>query len=290
MKFSRRKFLKYAAALGGSACLGGKVQAAGEKIDAGEYSGMLYDATLCIGCRMCEMACNEENGLPEPEVGFDEESVLEKERKTDEVTYAVINRYEAPEVEEGVVHRRLQCMHCNQPGCASACLVNALRKTEKGPVYWEGKNCIGCRYCMISCPFDIPKYEYHKVNPSVRKCTFCLPRQQRGEIPACAENCPTEALLFGKRGKLLEVARGRIHEEPKKYVHQIYGEHVVGGTGWLYLSPVPFERIGFRNDLGTKSMPELSSGFLQGVSQVLVLWPVFLLGLSQVTKKKKEGE
>ena len=143
---------------------------------------------------------------------------------------------------------------------------------------------------MISCPFDIPKYEYHKINPRVRKCTFCWPRQREGEVPACAETCPTEALLFGKRGKLLEVARGRIHEEPKKYVHHIYGEHEVGGTGWLYLSPVPFERIGFRTDLGTKSMPELSSGFLQGVSQVLVLWPAFLLGLSQVTKKRKEGE
>ena len=149
---------------------------------------------------------------------------------------------------------------------------------------------MGCRYCMIACPFDVPKYQYDSPLPYVRKCTFCHERQKRGEQPACAEACPTGATLFGKKRDLLEIARTRIYKEPDKYVHQIYGEHEVGGTGWLYLLGAPPEKLGLRTDLGTTPYPELTSGFLYGVPLVFVLWPSLLFGLNYIVKGNQENQ
>jgi hypothetical protein len=143
---------------------------------------------------------------------------------------------------------------------------------------------------MVSCPFDIPKFEYDSANPKIQKCRFCWERLQEGETPACVEECPEEAIIFGTRRELLEIARARIYENPDEYVHHIYGEHEAGGTGWLYLSAVPFEQLGFRTDLGTDSYPELTKEFLYAVPIVLALWPAFLLGLNNATKKANDSE
>jgi len=140
---------------------------------------------------------------------------------------------------------------------------------------------------MVSCPFDIPKFEYHSAVPKIQKCTMCWERQQEGQQPACVENCPAEALTFGKRRDLLEIARQRIYDEPDKYVHHIYGEHEAGGTGYLYLASVPFEKLGFRTDVDKQPYPELSTNFLYGVPVVLLLWPAFLYALSNATKKEE---
>jgi len=156
-------------------------------------------------------------------------------------------------------------------------------KTKEGPVIWREDKCMGCRFCMVSCPFDMPKYEYHSAMPKVQKCRMCWERLQAGEVPACVEECPEEAAIFGKRSELLEIARQRIYENPGTYVPHIYGEHEAGGTGWLYISPVPFEEIGFRTDLGETAYPEYSRQFLTAVPVVLIMWPAFLLALRQAT-------
>jgi Fe-S-cluster-containing dehydrogenase component len=248
-----------------------------------EFLGVLVDTTRCIGCRSCEEACATAHGLPVPDI-YDE-SVFEKERRTSETQWTVVNRYNT---EKGTVYVKRQCMHCNQPACASACLVKAMFKTKEGPVIWRGNKCMGCRFCMISCPFDIPKFEYNSPNPKIQKCIMCWERIEKGEIPACVEACPAEALLFGKRRELLEEAKRRIYNEPEKYYHQIYGELDVGGTGWLYLSAVPFEQIGFRTDLGITPYPEFTKGFLYAVPVIFILWPSILLGLNHLTKRKEE--
>jgi len=141
---------------------------------------------------------------------------------------------------------------------------------------------------MISCPFDVPKFEYHSANPKIQKCVFCAERLQQGQIPACVEGCPVEALAFGTRRELVEIARSRIYGNPEKYVHDIYGECEVGGTSWLYLSAVPFKQIGFRTDLGTTPIPEHTQDFLYSVPIILLLWPAFLYGASRTRRAERE--
>lgn len=255
-------------------------------INESEMVGVLVDTTLCLGCRSCEYACAEANGLPEP---TDDDSVFDTERKRSEVQWTVVNRYET---EGGEVYVKKQCMHCLQPACATACLTKAMLKTEQGPVVWRANKCMGCRFCMISCPFDGPKFEYHSAVPRLRKCGMCLDRLRNGEQPACVENClGDDALVFGPRNKLIRIARERIYAEPDKYIDHIYGDREVGGTSFLYLASVPFDQLGFRGDLGSKPYPELTKEFLYSVPVVLTLLPPFLLAISHATKKANtEGE
>lgn len=185
-------------------------------------------------------------------------------------------------------------MSCNDPACVAACLTKAMHKTEQGPVIWRGDKCMGCRYCMVSCPFDIPKFEYHSPNPKIVKCDMCFDRQQEGKLPACVENCPAEALMFGTRRELLAEAHKRIAENPDQYFDHIYGETEAGGTSFMYLSPVPFEELGFNTKIQRSSYPALTKGFLYSVPTVFVLWPVLLLGIQEATKnnhvKTEENE
>ncbi len=205
---------------------------------------VLYDANKCIGCRACQVACKQWNELP-------------AEQTTNSGTYenppnlsaSTFTRMRFTEVKyDGKFHfvfNKVQCMHCEHPACAAACPVGALQKMPDGPVVYDDTKCFGCRYCMVACPFGIPTFEWDKPIPWIRKCTFCADRQSAGMKPACVTACPTGALKFGDREELLAEARERIAAAPDKYVDHIYGEKEAGGTSWLYLSPVPFEKLGF---------------------------------------------
>jgi len=278
----RRNFLKTTAIIG-SATLPSQKLNAGEITDKKEFYGVLVDTTRCIGCRSCEIACSEEHDLYVPDVKHD--NALQNVRTTSEKQWTVVNRFVT---EKGEVFVKRQCMHCWQPACTAACLTNAMHKTEEGPVIWNGDKCMGCRYCMVSCPFDIPKFEYHEWNPKIQKCNMCYERLQQGNKPACVEACPTDALMFGMKRELMEIARHRVYNYPEKYVHKIYGEYEVGGTGWLYLSAVPFDQIGFRMDLGTTPYPEYTKEFLFSVPLVLFSVPALLFGLNLLSDRKNE--
>lgn len=222
-----------------------------------------------MGCRTCEYECAAAHGLPEPS------EEIEAVRKTTETCNTVVNTFQTGKGE---------VMHCNEPACAAACLTQAMHKNESGPVTWNGDKCMGCRYCMVSCPFDSPKFEFHSANPKIQKCDMCFDRQKAGEMPACVTNCPNEALMFGKRRDLIAEARRRIYEKPDLYIDHIYGEHEAGGTGWLYLSPVPFEELGMKTSLQQSSYPALTKGFLYSVPTIFVMVPTLLLGIHQATK------
>lgn len=280
MHINRRFFLKTLGVAGATLTLAKSFGATPEKKSDKEFYGILFDSTRCIGCQSCEYACAEQYGLPEPS----EVPELDVIRKTDETRRVVINSYNTSKGEQYI---RKSCNHCNSPACASACLTKAMLKTDEGPVIWREDKCMGCRSCMISCPFDMPKFEFNSPNPKIQKCRMCFELIQEGGIPACVENCPAEALLFGKRRDLIEIAKTRIYAEPEKYNHAIYGEHEVGGTGLLYLASVPFEELGFRMDLGNTSYPELNKTFLYSVPAVLILWPAFLLGLNNSILERK---
>lgn len=292
MRISRRKFLKIAAVTGGVSLVGKSQSAHGVKHFTGrpDRFGVLTDLTRCVGCRTCEAACNEANKLPEPEIPFEDRSVLEKERGADAKYYTHVNRYPDPQNKGRWIYRKVQCNHCDEPACASACLVKALKKTPEGPVIWNEKLCIGCRYCMTACPFYVPAYEYSNAfSPDIVKCTMCYDiRISKGGIPACVEACPMEAMTFGKRSDLIKVARKRIMDHPNKYVDHIYGEHEVGGTCWLYISGVPFEQLGFPTDVGTKPYPELTKGFLTMVPAGVVILPALLGGFYMFTKHREQ--
>ena len=143
---------------------------------------------------------------------------------------------------------------------------------------------------MISCPFDIPKFEYHSANPKIQKCDMCFNSIEEGKLPACAEACPAEAIVFGTRRELIKEARKRIFENPDEYYDHIYGEHEAGGTGVLYLSPVPFNELGFNTTIQKSSYPELSKGFLYSVPTIFVLWPAILIGIKEATKNNHAKE
>jgi Fe-S-cluster-containing dehydrogenase component len=287
MTFNRRNFFKVLGVTGATLVIGKELKAAPKAENNIEFSGVLYDSTRCGGCQGCEFSCAEANGLPDP-VDTLQVGVL---RKTDESHRTVINAYNSS---KGEVYIKRQCMHCNEPACTAACLTRAMYKTKEGAVIWRGDKCMGCRYCMVSCPFDVPKFEYHSANPKIEKCNMCYSRLREGKIPACVENCPAEALMFGTRRELIKEARKRINENPEQYVDHIYGEHEAGGTGFLYLSAVPFDELGLNTSLQSKSYPELSKGFLYSVPTVFVLWPAILLGIREATKNnysnKEENE
>jgi Fe-S-cluster-containing dehydrogenase component len=270
----RRGFLKTSVLVGGTAIAGKKLNAQ-ENQNSEEFVGILVDTTRCIGCRACEIACAEEHDLFVPDVVNDD--AFEQVRKTSEKQWTVVNKFET---EKGDVFVKRQCMHCYQAACAIACPTEAMKQTDHGPVIWRGNKCIGCRFCMVSCPFEMPKFEYNEWNPKLQKCTMCFERLEEGQKPACVSACPTDALMFGTRVKNLEIARHRIYSYPEQYVHHIYGEHEVGGTGYIYLSAVPFDQIGFRTDLGKKAYPEYTKEFLYAVPMILFGVPAFLLGLN----------
>ncbi len=298
MSISRRKFLGWMSAAGATALIPGPARAATTKEFSGypDSMGVLHDTVRCIGCRRCEAACNTVNKLPAPETAFDDLGVLAKRRRTSAGAYTVVNRIGQTPVTEGnppdgppPVYVKKQCNHCLEPACASACFVKAFTKTPEGAVVYNAKVCVGCRYCMIACPFEIPAYQYDDAfSPEVTKCTLCHPRVQEGLLPGCVESCPTEALVFGKRSDLLRLARNRIARHPGQYIEHIYGEREMGGTSWLYLSAVPFETLGMRTDLGTTPAPKLTSGALGAVPMVVGLWPVLLTGVYAMNKRKEK--
>lgn len=277
MSIDRRNFFKVLGVTGAGLALGKQAQAEPASEEVTEFKAILYDSTRCVGCQSCEFSCAEVHNLPEPE-DFPEVGVL---RKTNENRRTVVNAYDTS---KGEVYVKRQCMHCNQPACGAACLTQAMLKTKEGPVIWRENKCMGCRYCMISCPFDVPKFEYNSPNPKITKCNMCFERQQEGQLPACVENCPAEALMFGTRRELIAEARRRIVENPDAYYPHIYGENEAGGTSFLYLSPVPFEEIGFRTNIQNASYPALTKGFLYSVPAVFVLVPSVLLGIHKATK------
>jgi Fe-S-cluster-containing dehydrogenase component len=282
--YDRRLFLKSAGAAG--LALAAAPAHAARALDPNSPA-VLVDTTRCIGCRGCEAACAEANGLPEPPEPPGDIFATRREASTTQFT--VVNRGSvASNGDERFA--KTQCLHCLSPGCASACPVRALEKTPEGPVVYHADRCIGCRYCMVACPFGVPKYEYQKAVPYVRKCTFCYERQVRGLKPACVEACPAEALSFGTRSTLLLEAKRRVFAPDSGYVPHVYGEHESGGTSWLYISDVPLESLGLRTDVSDVAPSERTDGALSAVPVVMTLWPPLLMGLYAFAHERRDND
>ncbi len=248
--------------------------------------GVLYDATKCIGCRGCQVACKQWNKLP----GRVATNTGTHENPPNLNAYT-FTKIHFTELEHGGKFRwvfaKLQCMHCQHPACVEACIVGALEKREDGPVTYDDRKCIGCRYCQVACPFGIPSFEWDKPMPWIRKCTFCADRQGGGLSPACVTTCPTGALVYGEREDLLSKARKRIAARPDKYVKHIYGEKEVGGTSWLYLSPVPFEELGFASH-SYQPVTVNAARAMGAVPPVLLGVAAVMTGVYWLTKRRQK--
>jgi len=234
--------------------------------------GILYDATLCIDCKLCERACAEHHGLP-----YDDSIATEEVQSAHKLTAVMA---------QGDKYMRRLCMNCQDPTCASVCPVGALRKTAEGPVTYDASRCIGCRYCMLACPFSVPKDEWDKPLPLIRKCDMCADRVAQGQPTACAAACPTGATKFGDRDALIAEAQDRIAKSPDQYVHHIYGREEVGGTSVLLLSSVPFERFGYKTDLGSQSLPLLTYRVLSHIPNLVTVGAMLLGGIWWITGRR----
>lgn len=277
----RRKFLKSLAVAGSAGIVGTQVAEAGvhHKEIKDSWMGCLVDLTLCIGCRMCEWACAKANNRDvKPLPSYEDQSVFKEMRRPKVQEYTVVNKYENKK--KGLpTFVKVQCFHCNDPACMSACLVSAFSKQADGTVLYDPWRCMGCRYCLVACPFQIPAYEYgNPLTPEVRRCTFCHDKiSKEGGVTACAEICPQEAIIYGPRKELIKIAHERIRKNPDKYVDSVYGEHEAGGTSWMYISDKPFEELDFPK-LGTTPLPHYTESIQHGVFKYFFS-PVALYGI-----------
>jgi formate dehydrogenase iron-sulfur subunit len=282
--------------LGGIAAAGtGSLLSGEKKASASEHFegypgrfGILHDTTLCVGCRSCETACNQVNHLPAPAVPFSDKNVFAKIRTNSDTAFTVVNRYRAATPQAPAVYRKQQCMHCNEPCCASVCFVKAFKKTPEGPVLYDPSVCVGCRYCVMVCPYYALGYEYdNPFTPKVMRCTMCYDRIKEHKLPGCAEACPMGAIQFGKREDLLEVARQRILKSPDRYINHIFGESEYGGTSWLVLSGVPFAEMGLPEGTSPEPLPKLTAGFLSVVPLIVTIYPGLLAGFYAFSKRRE---
>jgi formate dehydrogenase iron-sulfur subunit len=251
-----------------------------------------------MGCRACQVACKAWND------NLGEDTRLQGSYENPpSLSVNTWTRVQFSEVVDGSgalrwVFAKRQCMHCLHPACASACPVQALHKLESGPVVYDKGKCIGCRYCMVACPFNVPQIDFHRFLPEITKCTFCAERQGEGLEPACVKACPTDALVYGKRDALIAEARTRIQKGSDRYVNYVYGEKEAGGTSWLYLSPVPFKDlvpalekgIGFPA-LGQEPVPALSENVaILGTPTALGTVAATLGAVYWITKRRMDAQ
>ena len=285
MGISRRTALKVALA-GAAATVARPIKAASVPMVApADAVGLLYDTTKCIGCKACMVACRDANGLEPDTRTFGPEYHAPVD--LNEKAKTVIKYYD-----DGVKpsFMKAHCMHCVDPACASACMLGAFKKREFGIVSYDVNYCIGCRYCEVACPFNVPKFEWTKAAPKMVKCELCNHRLAKGQQPACTEVCPKQAVIFGKREDLLRDARQRLAAKPDLYVQKIYGETDGGGTQCLYISHVPFDKIGLPA-LSAESTPTLQRNIqhavYRGFAAPIALYG--LLGAVMLRNRRKEG-
>ena len=281
---SRRQAFKVMLGLGGTAAsvlLPTPAKAEAEEHPAhpvapSDAIAMLYDSTVCTGCKACMPACNEANNLPADTSMSG--GIWDMPTGLNAQTKNIIELYQDPKSDEFAFVKR-QCMHCLDPACVSGCPFGALEKADWGAVTWTSSLCIGCRYCEVACPFEVPKFQWDSWNPKIVKCEFCYEQRLKQDMePACTAACPTGAVVFGKRVDLLAKAKDRIANSPGKYFEQrVYGEHEAGGTQVLYLSSVSFQKLGLPK-LGTTSLGHYATK----VSSKVYKWlggPVLMAGV-----------
>ena len=250
---------------------------------------VLVDITKCIGCESCSVACKLWNKLP---YNRPKSRKQKEEKDLDDDTWTTIQRkrVDAPNGKGYTRFVKKQCMHCLEPSCASACFSKALRvDPETHAVVYIPELCVGCRYCMLACPFEIPRYQWDEALPLITKCQLCVGRLKAGDAPACVSACPTGALTFGDRDELLKKAHAIIDRDPR-YGNHVYGEKELGGTQWLYIADQPFDQLGFKTDFEEVAPTVYTHAYLSKVPFLAAAWGLFLAAISVRYYKKHKND
>ncbi len=283
MTMNRRTLLKGAAAVGAGAAVSTAttVEASTRPVAPPDAVGMLYDATRCIGCQACVTACKTANNLPG--------NLYDPPKDLDGYTKNIIKLYEDDGEKS---YMKQQCMHCIDPGCVNACMIGAFKKREYGIVTWDKDRCIGCRYCQVACPYNIPKFQWDTAVPEIVKCELC----NQGEEPGCCQACPKEAVIYGTYEELLADARQRITDHPERYYPagepQIFGDTEGGGTQVLYLAGVDFEKLGLPvlgdDGVGVQSR-KIQHGIYRGFIAPVALYGILGAVIWRNRRAEKKG-
>lgn len=240
--------------------------------------GILIDVTRCTACEKCVAACVEQNA--------EDRWVAERDRAVTKDGLSARRKSTVLKVGDGRFARK-SCMHCLEPSCVSACLVGGLTKTPEGPVVYDRDKCIGCRYCMLACPFHIPRYEWDQTIPYVSKCDMCFGRISQGQQPACVKACPEGALKFGNRDQLLREAHGLIRRYPERYEDHVWGEQEFGGTSVMYIADVNLTTLGWPGQRAA-AIPSLTEPLVHKTPFIGLGVAVGLIGLNWIVKRRNE--
>ncbi|MDP8208179.1 MAG: 4Fe-4S dicluster domain-containing protein [Candidatus Electryonea clarkiae] len=244
----------------------------------GKTVAILTDVTKCIGCRDCVVACKQTYNLDKdvPRRWSNDDGLSSRNWTS------IIER-------ENNTFVRKQCRHCLEPACVAACPVGALQISDEGPVIYDSKKCMGCRYCMLVCPYGIPRYDWDLAVPFVRKCIMCFPRLQEGKQPACTEACPVEATIFGTRDELLAEAHRRIKAEPDKYINKVWGEDEIGGSRVLYISNVDLSFLTYGKNYDNKSVPSLARPAMNAVLPTFATMAGTMAGVGWIINRRMKN-
>lgn len=249
---------------------------------------ILIDTTRCIGCRGCQVACKQWNGLPGETTEFFSGAGYQNPRDLSPKTWTLITYNEAATGDHyDWTCGKLQCMHCQEPACAASCPTSAMEKLPEGPVVYHPTRCLGCRYCMLACPFQIIRFDWDKASPYVSKCTMCADRVLAGQEPACVAACPTDAIIFGERDAIRAEAHRRIADNPTGYVNHVYGEKEVGGTCVMHLSSIEFEHLGYRSDLPERSLAQWTRPAMRPIPYVVAGLSVTLGMIAWIVNRRQ---
>ncbi len=316
MDIKRRDFLKGVAGGAAMVMAPGVVSARGKKQRLSGALGILYDSTLCIGCQVCMVACKKANNMPLEHYGAQKiwDNPIDLSAKTLNVIkeYENGNRTTKDSEVNGYAFVKRQCMHCVDPSCVSACPASALTKDKKtGIVNYNIDACIGCRYCEVACPFNIPKFQWAEPFPQIVKCQLCNHLIAKGGMPACCSECPTGASVYGPVDILLKEAKRRQKMEPGKsydypvssitssetakhkaarYIPHVYGETEAGGTQTLMLAGIPFNKLGMP-ELPDSPYTALAESIQHTLYKGMILPIIAFGGLMYLVKRgKSEGE
>jgi formate dehydrogenase iron-sulfur subunit len=239
---------------------------------------ILVDVTKCIGCEKCVEACIKKNDLNLDRSYFD--------RETSRDGLSADRLLSIKKIDTNRL-ARYSCMHCLDPACVSACIVGGITKSKEGPVIYDPDKCIGCRYCMLACPFHIPRYEWNNTKPFMKKCNMCYDRIKENKLPACVEACPQNAIIFGERNELLKHARSIINSNRNKYLHHVWGQKEYGGTSVLYISDIDLTKMGWP-DKPVIPVPEHTEPLIEKTPVIGLTVGGFLVGLNWIIKRKNE--